>query len=89
MKVCSAACAAASRALERWRERCTPDDEVWKVLAYLKTLAAPAASDAPAGNANGERIYRAQCQRHRTNGRGGVSALIRRASVRRGHRAGP
>ena len=51
----------------------TPDDEVWKVLAYLKTLAAPAASDAPVGNvANGERIYRAQCAScHRTNGRGG------------------
>jgi putative heme-binding domain-containing protein len=51
----------------------TPDDEVWKVLAYLKTLAAPAASDAPVGNvANGERIYRAQCAScHRANGRGG------------------
>lgn len=51
----------------------TPDDEVWKLLAYLKTLAAPAPTDQVAGNAqNGERIYRINCAScHRVNGRGG------------------
>ena len=50
----------------------TPDDEVWKVLAYLRTLAAVSA-DATKGNAqNGERVFRIQCQGcHRANGRGG------------------
>ncbi len=51
----------------------TTDDEVWKILAYLKTLAAPTATDAVAGNAqNGERVFRAQCAScHRINGTGG------------------
>ncbi len=51
----------------------TPDDEVWKLLAYLRTLAAPAPSEQVAGNAqNGERIYRVNCAScHRVNGRGG------------------
>lgn len=49
------------------------DDEIWGVLAYLRTLApkvppAPAAGDA----ATGERIFRANCAScHRVNGRGG------------------
>ena len=49
------------------------DHEIWQVLAYLRTLAAPAATDPPRGNAeNGERIFRAQCAScHRVNGRGG------------------
>jgi putative heme-binding domain-containing protein len=51
----------------------TPDHEVWQILAYLRTLAAPAPSDAPRGNAeNGERLFRANCAScHRVNGRGG------------------
>ena len=40
----------------------TSDDEIWKMLAYLKTIAAPTVSDAVTGNAqNGERVFRAQC----------------------------
>lgn len=51
----------------------TTDDEVWKILAYLKTIAAPTVSDAVTGNAqNGERVFRAQCAGcHRVNGNGG------------------
>ncbi|MBS1817275.1 MAG: c-type cytochrome [Acidobacteria bacterium] len=51
----------------------TPDDEVWKILAYLKTLAAPTATDVVAGNSqNGERVFRTQCAGcHRANGTGG------------------
>src|SRR5438445_10818804 len=29
----------------------TPDDEVWKILAYVRTLAAPAPTDPPRGDA--------------------------------------
>lgn len=51
----------------------TTDDEVWKVLAYLKTLAAPAPSATVAGDVqSGERVFRAQCAGcHRVNGVGG------------------
>jgi cytochrome c oxidase cbb3-type subunit III len=51
----------------------TPDDEVWKILAYLKTIAAPTNTDAVTGNAqNGERVFRAQCAGcHRVDGAGG------------------
>lgn len=51
----------------------TSDDEVWKILAYLQTLAAPTSTDQVAGNAeNGERIFRVQCAScHRAKGRGG------------------
>jgi putative heme-binding domain-containing protein len=51
----------------------TPDHEIWQLLAYLRTLAAPAPSDPPRGNAeNGEKIFRAQCSVcHRVNGQGG------------------
>jgi len=51
----------------------TPDDEVWKILAYLRTLAAPAPTDPPRGNAeNGQRIFRANCAScHRVNNAGG------------------
>jgi putative heme-binding domain-containing protein len=51
----------------------TSDDEIWKVLAYLKTIAAPAIADAGTGDATkGERIFRAQCAGcHRVNGTGG------------------
>ena len=49
------------------------DAEAWQILAYLRTLAAPAPTDPPRGNAqNGERIFRAQCAGcHRVNGIGG------------------
>jgi cytochrome c oxidase cbb3-type subunit III len=49
------------------------DNEVWQVLAYLRTLAASAPTDAPKGNAeNGERIFRANCRScHVVNGVGG------------------
>ena len=51
----------------------TPDHEIWQILAYLRTLAAPAPSDPPRGNAeNGERLFRANCAScHRVNARGG------------------
>ncbi len=51
----------------------TTDDDIWKILAYLRTLAAPAPSDPLRGNAaNGERVFRATCSGcHRVNGRGG------------------
>ena len=49
------------------------DNEAWQILAYLRTLAAPAPTDPPRGNAqNGERIFRANCAGcHRVNGGGG------------------
>jgi putative heme-binding domain-containing protein len=49
------------------------DHEVWQVLAYLRTLAAPASTDPPRGNAeNGQKIFRANCAScHRVNGVGG------------------
>jgi putative heme-binding domain-containing protein len=49
------------------------DDDVWRILAYLRTLAAPAPSDPLRGNAmNGERLFRVHCSScHRVAGRGG------------------
>ncbi|PYS05446.1 MAG: hypothetical protein DMG12_07640 [Acidobacteria bacterium] len=49
------------------------DVEGWQILAYLRTLAAPAPTDPPRGNAvNGENIFRANCAGcHRVNGAGG------------------
>jgi putative heme-binding domain-containing protein len=49
------------------------DAEIWQILAYLRTLAAPAPTDPPRGNAsNGERVFRASCAGcHRVNGTGG------------------
>jgi putative heme-binding domain-containing protein len=49
------------------------DAEAWQILAYLRTLAAPAPSDPPRGNAeNGARIFRASCVVcHRVNDVGG------------------
>jgi cytochrome c oxidase cbb3-type subunit III len=51
----------------------TTDDEVWKILAYLRTLASPAPTDAPRGDAQrGQRVFRANCAScHRVNGVGG------------------
>jgi putative heme-binding domain-containing protein len=49
------------------------DHEAWQILAYLRTLAAPAPTDPPRGNAeNGEKIFRVQCAIcHRVNDGGG------------------
>jgi putative heme-binding domain-containing protein len=49
------------------------DDEAWQILAYLRTLAAPAPADPPRGNAEkGEAIFRAQCAScHQVKGGGG------------------
>jgi putative heme-binding domain-containing protein len=51
----------------------TSDREVWLILAYLRTLAAPAPADPPRGNAeNGAVIFRKQCAScHRVNATGG------------------
>ena len=38
------------------------DDEIWKMLAYLRTLATPTLTLSPSGDApNGERIFRQNC----------------------------
>jgi putative heme-binding domain-containing protein len=49
------------------------DYEAWQILAYLRTLAAPAPTDPPRGSAEkGATIFRAQCATcHRVNGAGG------------------
>lgn len=51
----------------------TTDNDIWQILAYLRTLAAPAPTDPPRGNAaHGEQIFRTQCGVcHRVNGTGG------------------
>ena len=51
----------------------TPDDEVWKILAYLRTLAAPAPTDPPRGNAEkGRTVFRVNCAGcHEVDGTGG------------------
>lgn len=50
-----------------------PDDEIWSILAYLRTLSADVPIDNSKGNAeNGEKIFWASCGNcHRVNGRGG------------------
>ena len=49
------------------------DHEAWQILAYLRTLAAPAPTDPPRGNAeNGQKIFRTMCAScHRVNRDGG------------------
>lgn len=49
------------------------DHEAWQILAYLRTLAAPAPTDPPRGNAeNGQKIFGTMCAScHRVNGTGG------------------
>jgi putative heme-binding domain-containing protein len=51
----------------------TSDREVWQILAYLKTLAAPASTEPPRGNAeNGAKVFRTLCTAcHRVNTTGG------------------
>lgn len=50
-----------------------PDDEVWAILAYLRTLATTAPPPPLTGDAaNGERLFQGNCAAcHRVNGRGG------------------
>ena len=49
------------------------DHEAWQILAYLRTLAAPAPTDPPRGNAEkGQKIFGAMCAScHRADGAGG------------------
>ena len=51
----------------------TSDREIWQMLAYLRTLSAPAPTDPPRGNAeNGARLFRVNCAGcHRVNVTGG------------------
>ena len=51
----------------------TSDRDVWQILAYVKTLAAPAAPEPPRGNAdNGAKVFRTMCAAcHKVNGAGG------------------
>lgn len=49
------------------------DNETWQILAYLRTVAAPAPTDPPRGNAeNGAKLFSGMCAScHRVNGVGG------------------
>jgi mono/diheme cytochrome c family protein len=51
----------------------TSDREVWQMLAYLRTLAAPAPADQPPGNAeDGAIVFGTHCAScHRVNAKGG------------------
>jgi putative heme-binding domain-containing protein len=50
----------------------TKDEDIWKILAYLKTIATPAGEPARGDADNGARIFRAACAGcHRVNGEGG------------------
>src|SRR6187431_2200755 len=51
----------------------TSDRDLWQMLAYLKTLAAPAPAEPPRGNAeNGAKVFRTMCVAcHKVNGNGG------------------
>lgn len=51
----------------------TSDRDVWQMLAYLKTLAAPASAEVPRGNAeNGAKLFRTLCVAcHKVNATGG------------------
>jgi cytochrome c oxidase cbb3-type subunit 3 len=68
--------------------------DIWQILAYLRTLAAPASTDPPHGDAdNGRRLFRINCAScHRVDGTGGRlgpdlsrigAARAREAMVRR------
>src|SRR5712691_13113076 len=64
------------------------DDEAWQILAYLRTLAAPAPADPPRGNADkGEAIFRAQCAScHQVKGVGGrLGPDLSRVGAARSH----
>jgi putative heme-binding domain-containing protein len=49
------------------------DRDIWQMLAYLKTLATPAPTEPPRGNAeNGAKLFRTMCVAcHKVNGAGG------------------
>lgn len=50
----------------------TSNDEIWKILAYLRTLASTPTEVVAGNTQNGEKVFRAQCAGcHRVNGRGG------------------
>jgi len=51
-----------------------PDDDIWSIMAYLRTIDARNSSARPSGNAgNGERLFNANCvQCHQANRRGGL-----------------
>jgi putative heme-binding domain-containing protein len=51
----------------------TSDTDVWQILAYVKTLAAPGLPEPPRGNAeNGAKVFRTMCAAcHKVNGSGG------------------
>jgi putative heme-binding domain-containing protein len=51
----------------------TSDTDIWRILAYVKTLAAPVPADAPPGNAgSGESLFTRNCLGcHRVGERGG------------------
>ena len=57
----------------RGRAHACSINEIWQILAYLRTLAASAPTDPPKGNAeNGQRLFRANCAGcHRVDGTGG------------------
>ena len=49
------------------------DKEIWQMLAYIRTLSAVPVAPPTGDAANGERIFRANCNGcHRVNGRGGL-----------------
>ena len=49
------------------------DKEIWQMLAYIRTLSAVPVAPPTGDAANGERIFRANCNGcHKVNGRGGV-----------------
>jgi cytochrome c oxidase cbb3-type subunit 3 len=50
-----------------------PDNDLWEIMSYIRSISVTAPAPAATGNAqNGERIFRANCQRcHQVNGRGG------------------
>jgi putative heme-binding domain-containing protein len=50
-----------------------PDDEVWMVISYLRTLSAPGLKEVTSGDtANGQKIFQQRCSScHRVGARGG------------------
>src|SRR2546427_7395152 len=67
------------------------DAEAWQILAYLRTLAAPAPTDPPRGDAaNGEKVFRANCVVcHRVKSLGGrLGPDLSRIGIARARPAG-
>jgi len=62
------------------------DDDIWRILAYVRTLAAPTLTDTRGNAEHGERVFRAMCTGcHRVNGRGGrLGPDLSRVGVSRG-----